>query len=403
MTSLRMLGGLVAVSILPTLVPAQWTSLTGGGAITSVRSMVAVGPDLYAASYPNGVKKSTNGGTLWTPVNTGLPASGANVFCESVGWNGTHLFAGTQSGIYRSDDGGASWTIANGSLAASSTVFANKWFVNAGVTMAIFSGTVAAGGGIWRTTNNGTNWYIGHSGMGSNVTVNAVTLIGTDLWAATNVGLYTSPDNGLNWTAHPVVNYAAYGITTSGANIVILSTFGYRYSSNGGTTWNDATGDPAAPTEGEVASYDGLLYAGTGIDLLRSMDDGASWSSYTGGIGVVDVASLEEFVPAGTRFYVTALLDIYYIDGIGLEVQAPSTPSDLHAWPNPTGDGALLVIPEGGRRLDLIDATGRIIRSVPAVEGKFRTERNGLPAGTYRAVVRDLNGKAVASATLVVE
>ena len=162
---------------LPLVASAQWASFTGGGQITSIRSMTQDATGHYAVTYPTGIKKSTNGGTVWAPVNNGLPQSGQSYFVESVFNNGTSLFAGTQSGVYRSDDNGASWSNANGTLTASNSVYANKWFVNAGVTMAIFNGDIASGGGIWRTTNGGSTWTIGHSGMGSNARVYNLSLI----------------------------------------------------------------------------------------------------------------------------------------------------------------------------------------------------------------------------------
>jgi hypothetical protein len=196
--------------------------------------------------------------------------------------------------------------------------------------MAVFSGTIANGGGIWRTTNNGDDWFIGHSGMGSNAQVNHLTKVGTTLWASTNVGLYTSPDNGLNWTAFTAVNYATYSLAGINGNLVILSTFGYRYSTNGGSSWNDATGDPSSPTTGELASYDNILYAktgqGAGTGCVTSSDNGVTWTALNTGIGAVDQISLEEFLVTSTKIYLTALFDIYYINGIGLGIDAGSTP-----------------------------------------------------------------------------
>lgn len=363
--------------------------------------MVAVGPDLYAVSYPNGVKKSTNGGTAWTPVNTGLPSSGSNVFCESVGWNGTYLFAGTQSGVYRSNDGGASWTNANGTLTASSTVFANKWFVNAGVTMAIFSASVSAGGGIWRTDNNGSTWFIGHSGMGSNVVVHAITLDGATLYASTSTGLYTSTDNGLSWAAHATVNYATFGLQRSGSNLVILSNFGYRYSSNG-TTWNDATGDPTAPTAGELTIYDGILYANTrtSTGCLKSTDDGMSWTATTG-FGAVDQSSLEEFCVSPSRLYVTALFDIYYINSLGTGVIAGAPLVHLPAYPTCFTTSFDLEAPANATTLQWIDATGRAVRTDPIVAGRCTLARERMPSGTYRLRMLSSTGTVLAAGTVV--
>lgn len=381
---------------------AQWTPLTSG--LTSIRSMTHVGTDLYAVNYPNGVKKSTDGGSTWNPVNTGLPSVGSNVFCESVGYNGSYLFAGTQSGIYRSNDGGASWALANGSLVASNSVYANKWFVNSGVTMAIFAGSVANGGGIWRTSNNGDTWFIGHSGMGSNATVNAVTLVGTTLYASTNVGLYTSVDNGLNWTADAVVNYATYGLEQAGTNLVILSTFGYRYSTNGGATWNDATGDPAAPTKGELAEYDGALYANTGSSTgcVKSMDNGATWAAFNTGLGAIDQAALEEFHIAGTRMYVTALFDVYYITGLGTGLDAHGS-DDILVRPTVFEGSFSITVPSGSavRSLWIMDAQGRTVRTLPLTAGTTEVPCSDLAAGSY--VLRGISatGNAIPLGTVI--
>jgi hypothetical protein len=200
-----------------------------------------------------------------------------------------------------------------------------------------------------------------------------------------------------------VVNYATYGIASSGANIVILSTFGYRYSDDGGSTWNDATGDPASPTEGELVSFDGALYANTGSDLLRSQDDGATWSSFTVGIGAIDIASLEEFVPAGTRLHITALFDIYYIDGIGTDVSTVSHPLEAEFHPNPAREGTVLEVPPGAHRLDLLDASGRMVRTYAVRGGRFTLQRDVLRSGPYRAIVVDQHGSALAGATVVFE
>ena len=381
---------------------AQWNPLTSG--LTSIRSMTHVGTDLYVATYPSGVKKSTNGGTVWNPVNTGLPGGGGNAFCESVGYNGTFLFAGTQSGIYRSNDGAASWTIANGTLTASSTVFANKWFQNSGVTMAIFSGSIANGGGIWRTSNNGDTWFIGHSGMGSNVVVNSITLVGTTLWACTSVGIYTSIDNGLSWTADAVVNYATYGLAQAGTNLVMLSVFGYRYSTDGGASWNDASGDPSAPSEGELAVYDGLLYANTGgsTGCLKSTDNGLTWAAFNTGLGAIDQASLEEFHIASTKMYVTALFDVYYITGLGLGA-ADLSAEGTSIFPSVFDQGFTIAMPAkiSVREIELIDTRGSIARRIAVTSSTMNVERGTLASGSYRVLGMSSDGVRLSLGTVI--
>lgn len=72
-----------------------------------------IGTNLFAGTngslYPqyNGVYLSTDNGSSWTAVNSGL----TNTSILSLAVMGTNLFAGTAgSGVYRSTNNGASWT-----------------------------------------------------------------------------------------------------------------------------------------------------------------------------------------------------------------------------------------------------------------------------------------------------
>jgi hypothetical protein len=60
-----------------------------------------------------------------------------------------------------------------------------------------FAGTQA---GVFRSTNNGTNWVAANSGLPLNATVADFALRGDSLLAATNGGVFLSTDNGGNWS-----------------------------------------------------------------------------------------------------------------------------------------------------------------------------------------------------------
>jgi hypothetical protein len=374
---------------------AQWTALASGQQQT--RSMTSQGGALFAVTFPTGVKKSTNGGSTWTPANTGLPQNGGNYFVESVGRKGNSLFAGTQSGVYRSDNGGSSWSSVNGSLTATNQVFANKFFSFGNDLFAVFTGTVNQGGGIWKTDNLGGTWNVGHSGMGSNTIVYHLTQVGALLYAATNTGIYTSANNGLNWTAMPGVNYAVFGVAAAGSNLVMVSTFGVRYSTNNGTSWIDATGTPTSLADGEIIGYDAKVYAivpnQTGI--YRSIDNGISFAAYNTGVSVIDLVSLEEFFADGTLLYVGSFTDIYSAAGSTVTVSEEAPAPKAYLYPTVFEDGFTAVMPEaqGPVSLVLYDAQGReALRLDDLGSGEHRIERGALKAGTYRCVVLSAAG-----------
>ena len=62
-----------------------------------------------------GVFLTTNNGTSWTAVSTGLTDN--LVFSLAV--NGTNLFAGTNGGVFLSTNNGTSWTAVNKGLTES--------------------------------------------------------------------------------------------------------------------------------------------------------------------------------------------------------------------------------------------------------------------------------------------
>src|SRR5712692_9817374 len=85
---------------------AQWIQ-TNGPYGAYVFTFAVSGTNLFAGTYDGGVFLSTNNGTSWTAVNTGLTNTIVNVLAVS----GTNLFAGTiGGGVFRSTNDGTSWT-----------------------------------------------------------------------------------------------------------------------------------------------------------------------------------------------------------------------------------------------------------------------------------------------------
>lgn len=379
---------LFTAAIAFTTASAQWQPMTSG--LQSSRSLCTAGSELYVVTYPTGVRKSTNGGATWTQVNNGLPLTNTSYFVRSVGYNGTWLYAGTHSGIFRSNNGGTSWENINGTLTASDQVYANKWFTFNGVTFAVFAGEISQGGGIWKTDNNGTTWAIGHSGMGSNATVNHLVRQGSTLYASTNTGMFSSADNGLNWTAVPGANFAIRGLAVNGSRLIASTTFGMRFSDNGGATWTNATGGPANPARAEMAVQDGIIYVhGATTGCFRSIDNGASWSAWNTGLSEIDQVSLEQFHVGPDKLYVCAIFDIYTVPNTGVGL-TPIARETVGLFPTLFDDGFQLELPasSAGASLVMLDAAGREVHRVNALNaGINRIVRQGLVAGTYRCLL----------------
>ena len=90
---------------------AQWEQTNDLDGVL-VYSLAVSGTNLFAGTY-GGVFLSTNNGTSWTQVNTGL----TNTNVRSLAVSGTNLFAGTEGGgVFLSTNNGTSWTQVNTGL-----------------------------------------------------------------------------------------------------------------------------------------------------------------------------------------------------------------------------------------------------------------------------------------------
>jgi hypothetical protein len=131
---------------------------------------------------------STNNGTSWTAVNTGLTST--QVFSLAVG--GSNLFAGTGIGVFLSTNNGTSWV---------KTGLMNTIVWSLAVNGSnLFAGT--DGDGVFLSTNNGTSWTAVNAGL-TNTDVRALVQSKRDsnLFAGTSGGVFVSTNNGTSWMA----------------------------------------------------------------------------------------------------------------------------------------------------------------------------------------------------------
>jgi photosystem II stability/assembly factor-like uncharacterized protein len=160
----------------------DWTQIysPGYGVEWSVRCLTVSGTSLFATG-PFGVfgaRGSTltvrlfKNGTNWGVQNLNLP-SPATCFAVS----GTNVFAGTWArGVYLSSDSGSTWTPVNSGM------------TNTMVNALVVSGTNllagADGKGFFLSTNNGASWTQDNSGM-TDTNVYSLAVSGTNLFAGT--------------------------------------------------------------------------------------------------------------------------------------------------------------------------------------------------------------------------
>lgn len=298
--------------ILPT--KAQWQANDPG--FTSNRSLTAKGQELYVASYLNGIKCSIDNGQTWTDRNNGLPTTNGNLFVETVGNDGTWLFAGLHTGIYRSNDGGLNWVEANGSIQHSSYNHVETFLSFGNTTLAVMSEDPLNGGGIFRTDDHGETWLLSSIGMLACGKVYDLIMDNGVLYASCSNGFFTSSDLGLNWSQTGGFSHIhSYCISPLQANSRVAGDqFNIKFSLDGGQNWQTADG-PSNYDDVQIRFFDGLFIAvveGNDKGVWQSTN-GADWVKMNG-IDQLDELVLNDTYQFGNTLFLGAIMNIYSVE-----------------------------------------------------------------------------------------
>lgn len=303
-----------------------------GPGVSSVAPSMAAPDTLFATmrgSLPGtgGVLKSTDGGHTWTPARGGLgdpatPPSSPSFRYVTINAVAPHpvdpalLLAASASsgGLYRSASGGSSWT----RLAFDNEVFdvlfdpRPPYPAYASVRDPGRSGTR---GGVFRSTNGGVTWFPARSGLLRNPGKDEVyasprhlIMAPSDsltLYGLSERELVRSTDGGASWTtvspalpATPDAVLTGVTVAPSNAREIWLTTLqrGLWHSRDGGTTWqsllslqcgSDVAGALHTSTLSVLAAHtpEGTLLVGRqDLGVLRSSDQGLTWSESTDGL-----------------------------------------------------------------------------------------------------------------------
>jgi len=154
-------------------------------------------------------------------------------------------------GVWRSTNAGSNWTqltdfevsLSSGSIAIDPT---NPYIIYYGTGEATYSGASYYGRGIIKTTNGGTNWVNYTSGLPSTTYCSRIVIrpgFNSQLFAAMGTsGLYKSLDAGVTWVQVVAGRCDDIIFSPNGTNAYITgSGTGYRISNDGGLTFTANT------------------------------------------------------------------------------------------------------------------------------------------------------------------
>ncbi len=302
---LRFLLPLILAFGITKLSYAQWvqTNWLYGGDVTC---FTVSDTNLFAGTYDLGVFHSTNNGTGWTEVVSGL----TDYHVLSLAVSDTDLFAGTQyGGIFRSTDNGTSWTAVN-------TGLTNPFVTSLVVSDAnLFAGTY--GGGVVLSTDTGTSWTAVNSGL-TIPWVWSLAASGSNLYAGTwggVGGIFRSTDNGTSWTAvnTGLTNPYVIRLAVSDTNLfAAIEDSGVFRTTNHGTSWTSVNTGLADNIVRSFAVSGTNLFAGTqNGGIFLSTDAGTSWTAVNTGLTGLPHTTVYSLAVSGTNLIAGTLYGIW--------------------------------------------------------------------------------------------
>jgi len=205
--------------------------------------------------------------------------------------------------VYKSTDNGGTWIRCG----------------NAGFPpgLSFIKGLVASGNniiaatdeGIYYSPNEGSNWYQTNI---PNLHIPSIAAAGSYAYAPVlGAGIYRSSDNGINWSLSLQSTVDYIEVAAIDNNAFAGSFFeGARYSSNYGSTWFVSGGFPGDASIFELGPMgNGMVLAGTDLEpnwIYVSYNNGASFSPYSEGLGqrapVEAFTANDSFMFAGTDY-----------------------------------------------------------------------------------------------------
>ena len=195
---------------------------------------------------------------------------------NAVQWVNTQFIACGDGGLLATSPDGEVWTTQTNPLPGADY----KDIVWNGVTTVVIGG--ASGQGVVITTNNGVNWAVAESGLGSAI-IETIAWDDDQQWVGFGGTQWFSSDNGQEWTARgsfvPVNGSGTHNVIDviwdyKNSQFVAVGSGGSAYTSSDGVTWTERT--TTATLFSGITGNEDILIAASGTVIYKSTD-GVNW------------------------------------------------------------------------------------------------------------------------------
>ena len=186
---------------------------------------------LYSAYYGFGVRKSIDGGAIWTLMNAGLDLRVRYVAADPV--TADTIYAATDGGIFKTVDGALNWAPAVTGL--TTAYFGTLTTVSTSPTT-LYAGSLGAG--IFKSIDAAASWVSRNTGLVATRPQQMLASGGVLLATLENFGVSRKPLSGSTWTtsAEGLVFPQFYDLAAAPSNPLILfaSAYGGFFKSSDG-------------------------------------------------------------------------------------------------------------------------------------------------------------------------
>ena len=353
---------------------AQWIKTTSPYSGSQVVALTLSGNSILAGTPGHGVYRSTDAGASWKSMSSGLTSSIAQCFTVS----GTNIYVGTYGGVFRSTNGGTNWVPCYGP----SNDITDLAFVGTN----LFAASRASG--VFISTDDGKNWNSANSGL-TNLIFTSLAVAGATIYAGGDAGVFRSTDIGRTWLVLNDNLKGAFGVLGVAGISVFAGTWpdGIFVISNNEVSWTFKNSAMDNSQFTSIVAAGNYIFAATwekGIFL--STDHGSSWGSINGNlasqrINCLAVSSTDIYASVGGEIWRRPLSGI--ISTSQIMNPNPSDFSVLQNYPNPFNPKTIIhySLPKTTRiSLKIFNELGQVVSTLADEEksaGNYRVAWDG--------------------------
>ncbi len=246
------------------------------------------------------------------------------VYCMLTTSDSVVFVGGDYGTLLRSPDNGSTWT----------SVMGNGFWVDTVLSLGQGLGYIFAGangaGSMFRSSDQGLNWNPANSGFPPAAQVNAFafTFTDTNLYVATNYGIYSSADSGGSWKIDTIglgLNQLYSGQGDGLAGIVAAGSKLFTIKWQGGSVYSTSTDSISWKQISSDFYHTGLAITAVDTNIFIATQDGiylygggATWLPRSNGLFISDTSRIDWciFTKSGTSLFANILTSSIYTRGI---------------------------------------------------------------------------------------